>query len=182
MSPRICSACDDPPSLEQPENTPLELQNARKKDAPTGPHHTDVPCALFITTLADRAVYHSATLLLSEGRDAHFDWQNLVRLILPVEIVPSRPTRIHVPTGITLCPFTFGNFKIVAADIQDSLKFPAEPPRSRRASIGATCRDTIVLSDANLSCTVSCSTPWFDVAKLPNAADRSRDRSQCSGT
>jgi hypothetical protein len=47
---------DDLLPFEQPENTPLELQNARKKDAPTGPHHTDVPCALFITTLADRAV------------------------------------------------------------------------------------------------------------------------------
>ena len=30
-----------------------------------------------------------ATLLLSEGRDAHLDWQNLVRLILPVDCAVS---------------------------------------------------------------------------------------------
>jgi hypothetical protein len=47
---------DDLLPFEQPENTPLELQNARKKDAPTGPHHTDASCALFITTIGDRAV------------------------------------------------------------------------------------------------------------------------------
>jgi hypothetical protein len=71
-------------------------------------------------------------------------------------------------------PITFSNFKIVAADIRDSLKVLAEPTRSRRAATGAACRDTIALSNTNSSCTVSCTTPSFDMAKSPNAADRSR--------
>jgi hypothetical protein len=45
---------DDLLPFEQPENTP-RIAKCPEKDAPTGPHHTDVPCALFITTLADRA-------------------------------------------------------------------------------------------------------------------------------
>jgi hypothetical protein len=77
---------------------------------------------------------------------------------------------MNVPAGTTLCgwlprPIAFSNFKIVAADIRESLKVPVKPTRSRRAAISAACRDTIALSNTNSSWTVSCTTPSFDVAK-----------------